>query len=249
MRIPSKSVLRLVGLGVSCAAAVVFAETKIQPIFLDRALASRLVIASATKEERAMRLAPWSRLSFEDALASPAFLRDRSAFALDLVNTGKVRLGRALALADVAVREAYRRQIPPALVLGVLLTENDELKSRARSRQGALGLMQIHPGPWRDALGELFGRNLRNDTTNLRYGVYILSHYAGRATAENDTSNHWRQALLRYNGCVNGSNTPDCHAYPEAVKREVQRSARTICDGRNFDWCVVTPLRLARRGD
>ena len=29
--------------------------------------------------------------------------------------------------------------------------------------------MQIHPGPWRSALGDLFGRNLRNDTTNLRY--------------------------------------------------------------------------------
>ena len=247
VRIPSKSLLRLVAVGAGAAAVVVFAETQIQPVFLDRAFASRLVIPQATKEERAMRLAPWSRLSFKEALASPAFLRDRSAFAIDLVGTGKVALGRALALADVAVREAYRRQVPPALVLGVLLTENDELKSTARSRQGALGLMQIHPGPWRGALGELFGRNLRNDTTNLRYGIYILSHFAGRVQADNDTSNHWRQALLRYNGCVTGRNTRDCHTYPDAVKREVQRSARTICDGRDFDWCVITPLRLARR--
>jgi hypothetical protein len=54
-------------------------------------------------------------------------------------------------------------------------------------------------------------------------------------------------ALLRYNGCVNGTNTRDCHRYPEKVRREVQRSARTICGGRDFDRCVVTPLRLGVR--
>jgi soluble lytic murein transglycosylase-like protein len=195
-----------------------------------------------------MLLAPWSRLPFSDALATSTFLRDRSAFAIDLVATGKVRFARALALADVAVREAYRRQVPPALVLGVLLTENDELKSTARSRQGAVGLMQIHPGPWRPALGELFGRNLRNDTTNLRYGIYILSHFAKRsAEQEQDTSTSWRTALLRYNGCVTGKNTPDCHRYPDVVRREVQRSARTSCGGRDFDRCVITPLRLGAR--
>jgi soluble lytic murein transglycosylase-like protein len=156
---------------------------------------------------------------------------------------------RALALADVAVREAYRRQVPPALVLGVLLTENDELKSTARSRQGAVGLMQIHPGPWRPALGQLFGRNLRNDTTNLRYGVYILSHFARRTATQSvtDTGLPWRTALLRYNGCVRGRNTRNCAEYPEVVRIEVQRSARTICAGRDFDRCVVTPLRLGAR--
>jgi soluble lytic murein transglycosylase-like protein len=133
-------------------------------------------------------------------------------------------------------------------VLGVLLTENDELKSTARSRQGALGLMQIHPGPWRSALGDLFGRNLRNDTTNLRYGVFILSHLAKRAAESPDTSGHWRTALLRYNGCVNGKNTRDCHTYPDVVRRRVQRSATTICDGRDFERCVVMPLRLGTRG-
>jgi soluble lytic murein transglycosylase-like protein len=164
------------------------------------------------------------------------------------VATGKVKFARAMRLADVAVREAYRRQVPPALVLGVMLTENDEIKSTARSRQGALGLMQIHPGPWRPALGELFGRNLRNDTTNLRYGVYILGHLARRTASRSaDTSAHWRIALLRYNGCKNGTNTPDCHAYPEVVRRNVQRSAQTICAGRDFDRCVVTPLRLGAR--
>lgn len=243
--IPSRSVLRRVGVGAGAAAVLVFTASQVKPVFLDGPITT-ITIPSATVDEKAMLLAPWSRLPFQDALATPVFLRDRNAFALDLVATGKITLNRALALADVAVREAYRRQVPPALVLGVMLTENDELKSGARSRQGALGLMQIHPGPWRSALGELFGRNLRNDTTNLRYGVYILSHLA-RRTVDRSPDTHWRTALLRYNGCVTGSNTPDCNTYPDVVRREVQRSARIICAGRNFDSCVITPLRLGAR--
>lgn len=247
-RIRLKPVLRRVVIGAAAVAAVV-TTMQIRPIFLARSKAeAAIVIPSATPDEKAMLLAPWSRLPFTDALATPMFLRDRNAFALDLVRTGKVKFARAIRLADVAVREAYRRGVPPALVLGVLLTENDEVKSTARSRQGALGLMQIHPGPWRSALGDLFGRNLRNDTTNLRYGVYILSHLAKRtATRSADTSTHWRTALLRYNGCVRGTNTSDCHTYPDVVRRTVQRSAQTICAGRDFDRCVVTPLRLGSR--
>ena len=247
MSIPSNPILRLLVIGATAAVALVFVGSNVRPIFLDQnALARRLVIPSATPEERALRFAPWSRLSFQQSLATPQFLLDRNAFANDLVRTGKASFTRALGLADVAVREAYRRQVPPALVLGVMLTENDELKSTARSRQGALGLMQIHPGPWRSALGDLFGRNLRNDTTNLRYGIYILGHFSKRvAEASDDSSSHWRTTLLRYNGCVRGKNTRDCHTYPDVVRREVQRSARTICAGRDFDGCVIAPLRVA----
>lgn len=247
-----RTTVRLVAVGAISAATLIFTANRVRPVFLDETLSSRLVIPAASGDEKAMLLAPWSRLPFSDALATPTFLRDRSAFALDLMGTGKVGLTRALGLADVAVREAYRRRVPPALVLGVLLTENDELKSTARSRQGAVGLMQIHPGPWRSALGDLFGRNLRNDTTNLRYGIYILSHFAKRTIqrAVDDSGLHWRTALLRYNGCVRGRNTKDCNRYPDMVRREVQRSARTICAGRDFDGCVVTPLRLGmKRGD
>ena len=234
-------------LGLVAAAAIVGTMSRVKPVYLDRSLRDRLTIPAATADERAMLHAPWSRLPFSDALATSTFLRDRNAFALDLVRTGKVKFARAIRLADVAVREAYRRKVPPALVFGVLLTENDELKSTARSRQGALGLMQIHPGPWRSALGDLFGRNLRNDTTNLRYGVYILSHLAKRSSIRPD-SGSWRTTLLRYNGCVKGTNTPDCQSYPDAVRRRVQRSAGTICGGRDFEECVVTPLRLGSRG-
>jgi soluble lytic murein transglycosylase-like protein len=241
-----RSLPRLLAVGSLAAAALVLTAQRVKPVYLEHSIGARLGLLSATADEKLMRENPWSRLPFRDALATPAFLRDRHAFALDLVATGKVELPRALRLADVAVREAYRRQVPPALVLGVLLTENTELKSTARSRQGALGLMQIHPGPWRPALGELFGRNLRNDTTNLRYGVYILSHVARRAS-DTSEAEQWRTALLRYNGCVRGTNTKDCRRYPDVVRRKVLSKARTTCAGKDFESCVVAPLRIISR--
>ena len=49
----------------------------------------------------------------EVALATPQFLLDRELFAMDLLRTGKVTQKRARSLADVAVREAYTRKVPP----------------------------------------------------------------------------------------------------------------------------------------
>lgn len=224
-----------------------FTATHVRPIYFDERLPG-LTIPAATPEEHALIASPWLWMPHTQAVATSTFLRDRNAFAIDLTRTGKVGMSRAMALADVAVREAYRRKVPPALVLGVMLTENDEVKSTARSKQGALGLMQINPRPWRASLGELFGTNLRNDTTNLRYGIYILSHLSRRTPRGNpDTATTWDVALLRYNGCRLGTNTPNCKQYPEVVRRRVLRNARTICAGKDFDRCVVTPLRLAAR--
>jgi soluble lytic murein transglycosylase-like protein len=127
-----------------------------------------------------------------------------------------------------------------------MLTENDELKSNARSSVGAIGLMQVNPVPWR-GLGKLFGSNLKSDSTNLRYGIYILDYVAEKAGRDGDIETSWRTALLRYNGCKNGTNTPDCHRYPDVVRRAVQRSARYSCAGKDFVECVTHPLWLANR--
>jgi soluble lytic murein transglycosylase-like protein len=138
--------------------------------------------------------------------------------------------------------------VPPALVLGVMLTENDALKSSARSSVGALGLMQVAPKPWRSALGRKFGTNIRTDSTNLKYGIFILGWVAGKAAnLVDDRENAWRKALLRYNGCVLGTNTRNCGGYPDVVRRAVQQSARSSCRGADFDECVATPMWLARR--
>lgn len=192
--------------------------------------------------------APWMSAPAEVALQTPAFYRDRDLFAMDLVRTGRVDADRARSLADVAVREAYTRKIPPALVLGVMLTENSQFKSSAKSNVGAVGLMQIEPKSWTRALGPKFGTNLRSDSTNLKYGIYILGWLAEKAShLVLDADDALRHALLSYNGCVKGANTPNCHTYPDVVKKNVVQSARSICGDQSFDQCVAEPMFASRR--
>lgn len=183
--------------------------------------------------------APVGRLGFE---------ADRRAFAQDLLGTGHVGSARAWRIADAAVRQAYALQIPPALVLGVMLTENTTLKPSARSNVGAQGLMQIMPRLWKPVLGRLYGRDLRDDATNVRYGIHILRYMHNDVSGSLGPDGTYRRALLRYNGCVRGTNTRDCHRYPDVVQRYVLRNAKSICRGRTFRECVVLPLYRSRWG-
>jgi soluble lytic murein transglycosylase-like protein len=221
------------------------AETLVARALLTTAQASDTTTSddSATSDSRT----PWASSPTDVALNSPQFFHDRDSFAMDLVRTGRVGPDRARSLADVAVREAYTRKIPPALVLGVMMTENDEFKSTARSNVGAVGLMQIMPKIWTSTLGRKFGTNLRADSTNLKYGIWILGWLAEETSKiVVDADDAWRHALLRYNGCVTGSNTPSCHRYPDVVRRHVVQSAKTICGGQTFKECVAEPMWASR---
>lgn len=233
-------------LAAGSVAAIVFATNATRPYYVSRAPLGTQLIEHRYVDSNETR-APWMHSEAEVSLKTPQFLLDRELFAMDLIRTGKVTLERARALADVAVREAYTRKIPPALVLGVMLTENDELKSSARSRVGAVGLMQVAPQPWQ-SLGRKFGTNVHTDSTNLKYGIYILGWVAQKAAGlVEDRDAAWRKALLRYNGCVNGRNTPECHGYPDEVRRQVQVAAKSTCRGSDFDQCVAQPMWSARR--
>jgi soluble lytic murein transglycosylase-like protein len=239
----SKSLRDQLIVGFASAVVLAGALASTHPIYVAKtAIMQRFF--SRQPADTATLQAPWITQPTAQAIRSPQFLADRQAFADDLLRTGKVHRERAWQLADVAVREAYTRRVPPALVLGVMLTENDELKSTARSSVGAIGLMQVNPVPWR-GLGKLFGSNLRSDSTNLKYGIYILDFLAERAGRNGDVETSWRTTLLRYNGCRNGTNTPDCHKYPDVVRRQVLRSARYSCAGKDFVQCVTHPLWLA----
>jgi len=233
-------------LAAGSVAAIVFATTVTRPYYVSRVPLGPQLIEHRYVDSNETR-APWMHSEAEVSLKTPRFLLDRELFAMDLLRTGKVDQARARALADVAVREAYTRKIPPALVLGVMLTENDELKSSARSRVGAVGLMQVAPRPWQN-LGRKFGTNVHTDSTNLKYGIFILGWVAQKAAdLVGDRDAAWRRALLRYNGCVNGRNTPDCHGYPDEVRRQVQAVAKATCRGIDFDRCVAQPMWNARR--
>ena len=215
-------------------------------MFLGQAPLAGRVLSAAYIDSATLR-APWLSLPEPLAMRHPQFNKDVEAFATDLRQTGKLDDARADSIARVAVREAYHRRIPPALVFGVMLTENDRFARNARSKVGAMGLMQIMPRMWTPNLGPILGRNLRDDETNLRYGVYILRHFARRTSDTLDARNVIRTALLGYNGCVRGTNTPNCRSYPEKVRRHVDESARTICSGRDFHECVALPLWASLR--
>ncbi|HMJ17015.1 MAG TPA: lytic transglycosylase domain-containing protein [Gemmatimonadaceae bacterium] len=125
---------------------------------------------------------------------------------------------RALAfrIADAIVDQAKKENLDPALLVGVLLTEDATLDPRARSSVGARGLMQVmplHSGKWGCGSKDLFDVEV-----NICHGVQILK-------AAIDGAPNTRVALLRYNGCVRGRNTPNCHTYDDKVLRHAGRAA------------------------
>jgi Transglycosylase SLT domain len=112
------------------------------------------------------------------------------------------------------VQHSYRRGLDPAFVLSVVLMESGG-KPTARSFVGARGLMQVMPfwaGRWRGC-----GRDLYDIETNLCNGTSILDWYMKRNPGNE------QKALLGYNGCVRGTNTPNCFTYPEKIDRLKQQ--------------------------
>ncbi len=244
----SRSLVRQIGLAAGALATIVATASLVRPVYAGRTPVVGRLLAESWRDSAYAR-APWIVDTTDAVLATPQFEADQRAFAEDLLATGQVDAERAAELASFAVREAYLRRVPPALVFGVMLTENRSLKSTARSNVGAVGLMQIHAPAWKRSLGKLFGTNLRDDETNLRYGVFILSHYLRRARDPMGSGEAWRYGLLRYNGCVRGTNTPSCHGYPDIVRARVEEHARALCGDGDFDSCVRQPLHLTLRED
>ena len=197
--------------------------------------------------------------------AAPEFADQKRRFSEDLVRTGRMSQARADSIAHFAVREAFLRGVPPAVIFGVMLTENAQFISKAQSNVGAVGLMQVYPKVWLKDLSRKFGTaDLEADSTNLRYGVFILEHYLKPPRRRNrpapspvqETRGHivatqpgaLMKGLLRYNGCVRGTNTPRCHKYPSKVQRFVERDAKSLCGERNFYDCIAQPFMAGLLG-
>ena len=103
------------------------------------------------------------------------------------------------------------------MLLAVLLVENPALEPKARSFVGAVGLMQVmpfHAGEWRPCAPDL-----EDVDANVCHGARIFAHYLGATNGDLD------RALLRYNGCVKGTNTPDCGRYPTRVFARAGRAS------------------------
>ena len=156
---------------------------------------------------------------------------------------GRYSSDRALVrrISRAVVRESRRQRVPASLIAAVLVTENTTLTPEATSSVGALGLMQVmpmHAGAQLCASADLVDVD-----SNICHGTMILARTLRRTTTP-------AAALLRYNGCVRGTNTPDCHWYPVRVLARAHRvryellsaaGAPVVADGRS------APTQLAAR--
>ena len=139
------------------------------------------------------------------------------------------------------LRESRRQQVPPSLITAVLLTENTTLRPDAESSVGAQGLMQVMP--FHAGARLCNSADLVDVDSNICHGTLILARNL-RAT------NTSAAALLRYNGCVRGTNTPDCWRYPNkvlarasVVRREILASTGVM----TADQAPSRPVQLAAR--
>ena len=140
-----------------------------------------------------------------ESLLEPAAVRRPLEQYFARFSTDRVLVRR---ISRAVLREARRQQVPPSLIAAVLVTENTTLTPAAESSVGAQGLMQVMP---MHAGARLCASdNLVDVDSNICHGTLILARNL-RATRTPTA------ALLRYNGCVRGTNTPDCHRYPARV--------------------------------
>jgi len=120
-------------------------------------------------------------------------------------------------IASAIVVEGGKKNIDPALLVGVVLTEDAKLDPNAKSFVGARGLMQVmpfHAGKWKGcSSADLFSID-----SNICHGTSILADLIKRSPSV-------ARALQRYNGCVKGTNTPNCGTYSGKVLKFAEQAA------------------------
>ena len=242
-------VLRSLGLVVILLLVIVYTVVNTRPVFTTQGKLGDELRKRAP--EVASVIAPGDSTDVARLMATPKFLEEKRNFYEDVMRLKQVDSARADSIAEFAVREAYVRGISPAIIFGVMLTENARFESNAKSNVGAVGLMQVYPKIWlTKEMTKLFGKDLATDSTNVKYGVFILNQYFNPRTKSGARRERdWQTALLRYNGCVKGTNTPRCHTYPNKVQKFVEGSAKSICDGRGFYQCIAKPFIAGLFGD
>jgi hypothetical protein len=239
---PLMYIVQALGAVVVLVAVIVFAVRNMNPVYATRGTLGDELRKHAPGAAAA--IGAGDSTNVDRLMATAKFQEEKRNFYEDVMRLKQVDSARADSIAQYAVREAYVRGISPAIIFGVMLTENSRFISKAQSNVGAVGLMQVYPKVWlTKEMTKLFGRDLASDSTNVKYGVFILSHYFNPKTKGGGTTERdWATALLRYNGCVRGTNTPRCHTYPNKVQGFVEQQATSICNGRSFYDCIAKPF-------
>ena len=239
---PLAYILRSLGAIVVLVGVILYAVRITQPVYATRGTLGDELRKHAP--EIAGAIAAGDSTTVDQLMATPKFQQEKRNFFEDVMRLKQVDSARADSIAHFAVREAYMRGISPAIIFGVMLTENSKFVSNATSNVGAIGLMQVYPKIWlTKEMTKLFGGDLATDSTNVKYGVFILNQYFKPKDKRGQVRERdWATALLRYNGCVKGTNTPRCHTYPSKVKSFIENQGTSICNGRGFYECIAKPF-------
>jgi soluble lytic murein transglycosylase-like protein len=174
-------------------------------------------LAQALGEDEARRLEP---LTFRVAEVLKRYARDDAV---------------ADRAAAAVVLEGEKHKLDASLLVGLMIIENAKIDPVARSNVGATGLMQVmpfHSGKW-----GCESSNLDDIEANICHGVNILADLVKR-------SPNLDRALLRYNGCVRGTNTPNCHTYPKKVRGYASHAASMMTameQGRDIRSIALIP--------
>ncbi|HEX3535103.1 MAG TPA: lytic transglycosylase domain-containing protein [Gemmatimonadaceae bacterium] len=203
-----KGALRALGAAVLLAAGTVWTLRQTHPQFVKPGellhLPPALVTAAAPGTE------PYAPPTDSAALVEI----QKVAFSLRKYTNDTVLARR---IASAIVVEGGKKNIDPALLVGVVLTEDAKLDPNAKSFVGARGLMQVmpfHAGKWKGcSSADLFAID-----SNICHGVSILADLIKRSPSVSS-------ALQRYNGCVRGTNTPNCHTYSGKVLKFAEQAA------------------------
>ncbi len=162
-------------------------------------------------EARSARLnegARWIEARYERDIEPLTEILTRPGFRTDADEELRVRIALALQ------REARATGISAELLASVLAVENPWLDLDRRSPVGAVGLMQVMPFH-AGTLG-CPSADLEDLDANICHGARVFARYLQRSQGD------VRRALLRYNGCVRGNNTPDCRSYPMKVYAQAE---------------------------
>ncbi len=246
---PLMFVLRSVGAVAVLVIVIVFTVRYMRPVFASRGTLGEELARRAPGAAAVLYSGDSSQI--DRFMATDKFLSEKRAFYEDVMRLKQVDSARADSIATYAVREGYARGISPAIIFGVMLTENSRFISKAMSNVGAVGLMQVYPKIWnKKEYTDSLGKDLATDSTNVKFGVFILHKYFNPRTKTGQVRQRdWATALLRYNGCVKGTNTPHCKTYPAKVKNFVEGQATSICNGKSFYDCIAKPIVDGMFGD
>jgi soluble lytic murein transglycosylase-like protein len=221
-RLGELSAAMLVGVLLTSGAAETAAPEPIETATMDSVAVDSFAIAAPAEPMTAV-----DSMEAEREL-SPAAMRRPLEIYLRRYSDDRVLVRR---ISRAVLREATRQQVPPSLITAVLLTENTTLKPEASSSVGAQGLMQVMP--FHAGARLCNSDNLVDVDSNICHGTLILARNL-QATSTPTA------ALLRYNGCVRGTNTPNCGRYPSIVLARASRVRHEIL-------AATTPVQLAQR--